>query len=378
MSHTDDHPPNLSDDEIEPIDRPADVVTPPPLPSPSLPSPVSLYRLGISPFARQFSSPCVAGTALQQSSPVDVGRSLNNQDQIDDGYDDEDTHDRGNEGDEESNADHFGDSALEQDPLTLDSRDVLLQRLGDLMQRLGGNHDSFRDENLSALHTKVDEMEEVLKGTEYRAQHRPWRRKHQHSSRPLSLDFDSPSTRDTQILWGSAPSPSALLRSQFSDLTMALQEATLSEPQDPAKAEPEKAKKAIITPEDANRIVKEAEELNEHLTSLISRLQARQEESEHIHALLIDRAERAAQRIIVLEEHVQSLESEVREYDTELTSLRIALKAIEVQCPPAEIDEDLRRSIQNWRADWKNVKEKRASRLRRESSFLSSAPATPH
>ena len=71
-------------------------------------------------------------------------------------------------------------------------------------------------------------------------------------------------------------------------------------------------------------------------------------------------------------------ESEVREYDTELTSLRIALKAIEVQCPPAEIDEDLRRSIQNWRADWKNVKEKRASRLRRESSFLSSAPATPH
>jgi len=71
-------------------------------------------------------------------------------------------------------------------------------------------------------------------------------------------------------------------------------------------------------------------------------------------------------------------QANLHEYDTELASLRIALKAIEVQCPPpSNMDEDLRRSIQKWKADWKSVKEKRASRSLRESSFLSSAPATP-
>lgn len=42
------------------------------------------------------------------------------------------------------------------------------------------------------------------------------------------------------------------------------------------------------------------------------------------------------------------------------------------------MDEDLRQSIQNWKADWKRIKETRASRRhhRRDTSLLSS-PGTP-
>ncbi|KEZ46173.1 hypothetical protein SAPIO_CDS1048 [Scedosporium apiospermum] len=350
MNGTDDPPPNLSQDEIEPIERAAAVVTPPPLPSPTLSSPVSLYRLGISPYSKQFSSPRAPGPPWLKSPSVEIGHDTSYDDQADDhdqaddsqDYEHEQTHEQthehANDGDVESNAaEHSGDSPSSEDPIALDSKDVLLQRLGDLMQRLNSDDTSFKDENLSALHSKVDEMEDVLEG-----------------------------------------SPHPLLRSQVSDLTNAIAEAPLLKP--PAERKPVQIRrpKPAISAEDASRIAQEAEELSEHLTSIISRLQSRQEESEHIHALLIDRAERAAQRIIVLEDHVQNLQANLHEYDTELASLRIALKAIEVQCPPpSNMDEDLRRSIQKWKADWKSVKEKRASRSLRESSFLSSAPATP-
>ena len=72
--------------------------------------------------------------------------------------------------------------------------------------------------------------------------------------------------------------------------------------------------------------------------------------------------------------------STLNETTSDLTNLRIALKAIELQCPPPQnLDEDLRQSIQNWKADWKRIKEARASRRhhRREASSLLSSPGTP-
>lgn len=292
MNGTDDPPPNLSQDEIEPIERAAAVVTPPPLPSPTLSSPVSLYRLGISPYSKQFSSPRAPGPPWLKSPSVEIGHDTSYDDQADDhdqaddsqDYEHEQTHEQthehANDGDEESNAaEHSGDSPSSEDPIALDSKDVLLQRLGDLMQRLNSDDTSFKDENLSALHSKVDEMEDVLEGSPHRTHLR--RGNHSpNSSRPMSLDLDFLSGRDTQILWGPATSLSALLRSQVSDLTNAIAEAPLLKP--PAERKPVQIRrpKPAISAEDASRIAQEAEELSEHLTSIISRLQSRQEESE--------------------------------------------------------------------------------------------------
>lgn len=52
------------------------------------------------------------------------------------------------------------DSDLSADDITQDSRDVLVQRLNDLAQRLSGAN--VRTENIEALHAQVDAMEKVL------------------------------------------------------------------------------------------------------------------------------------------------------------------------------------------------------------------------
>jgi hypothetical protein len=72
-----------------------------------------------------------------------------------------------------------------------------------------------------------------------------------------------------------------------------------------------------------------------------------------------------------------SREDERLETDSELTALRIALKAIEVQCPaPDTVDEELRQSIQKWKADWKYLKEKHSRKAGGEASTIST-PRTP-
>lgn len=52
------------------------------------------------------------------------------------------------------------DSDVTADDITQDSRDVLVQRLNDLAQRLSGAN--VRTENIEALHAQVDAMEKVL------------------------------------------------------------------------------------------------------------------------------------------------------------------------------------------------------------------------
>ena len=63
-------------------------------------------------------------------------------------------------------------------------------------------------------------------------------------------------------------------------------------------------------------------------------------------------------------------EDEVQEAESDLRHLRLQLKAIEVQCLqyiPPDADPELVQSIQNWKADWANLKKKWASR--RSTSF---------
>ena len=89
--------------------------------------------------------------------------------------------------------------------------------------------------------------------------------------------------------------------------------------------------------------------------------------AQHIHELLVTRAERAAQRIIFLQSRVHLLESELRESDEDLSYLRLGLKAIEVQCPRDVLarDTELARSIANWKHDYADLKKKRTARRRR-------------
>ncbi|EQB52802.1 hypothetical protein CGLO_07548 [Colletotrichum gloeosporioides Cg-14] len=108
----------------------------------------------------------------------------------------------------------------------------------------------------------------------------------------------------------------------------------------------------------------------------MTNLKARQEESEHIHQLLVTRAERAAQRIIFLQSRVRNLEEELQENDSELTYLRLGLKAIEVQLP-LDVDPDLNQSILNWKADWTALKRKRAKNKSYDRSAYSTPLGTP-
>lgn len=181
-------------------------------------------------------------------------------------------------------------SSSEQDDVAKDSRDVLLQRLADLADRVSG--ESLGGESVSEMHRRVDEMEDLVRAAGKTRTKRA-------RARPKSLDMDA--TRDTGF-WGPAPSPSALLRSGFSDPThlgenvlrrtptpwTVVHRPRFSEPIDemslqlPALVQmrPGPKKRGQFSTEDAARIAREAEQLNVHLATLITRLHARQEESE--------------------------------------------------------------------------------------------------
>lgn len=82
---------------------------------------------------------------------------------------------------------------------------------------------------------------------------------------------------------------------------------------------------------------------------------------QHIHDLLIERAERAAQRILFLQTRINHLESELAENDDELQNLRICLKAVEIQMPPHP-DPSIQKCIASFKEDYQRLRRKRASR----------------
>ncbi|KAK1596132.1 uncharacterized protein LY79DRAFT_588268 [Colletotrichum navitas] len=232
-------------------------------------------------------------------------------------------------------------SAHSNDNTNENTRDTLglIQRLNDLTHKLLAGED-VPDSNVSAMHGKLDEIE---------------------SPKTWSMDAQSV---EHESLWTS-PSPS-WFRSGLSEISPSFRSSFRRDTPSP---EPTVEKKPAV---DSFRIASEAAKLNSELETLVTNLKARQEESEHIHQLLVTRAERAAQRIIFLQGRVRDLEDELQENDSELTYLRLGLKAIEVQCPN-NADPDLAQSIQNWKADWSDLKRKRS----KHKSFDRSAYNTP-
>ena len=79
---------------------------------------------------------------------------------------------------------------------------------------------------------------------------------------------------------------------------------------------------------------------------------------------LVSRAERAAQRILQLEDQIREMELDQDNVGAEILNLQIQLKAIELQALPyirTGADPELDASIRNWKADWAAMKQKRAA-----------------
>ncbi|KAI0861386.1 hypothetical protein F4860DRAFT_475949 [Xylaria cubensis] len=251
---------------------------------------------------------------------------------------------------------------------TQDSRDVLVQRLNDLAARLSQQH-HIRNEEIHVIHAKVNELENVL----YTPDNSSKRETRPPGPPPLSLDDGG---QDGSNHTWEPPDPGSPLPSDAFSLTLPRPASPSAKTGIDYQAQRKaKSRASKLTVAQAEQVLAEAQDLHKSLEVVISNLRDRQEETEHIHALLITRLERAAQRIIELEEQLQDLEIQRKESETELLNLRIQLKAIEVQClsyVPKDADRELSESIDVWKKEWSALKQRRARN--KENSFNNDTP----
>ncbi|KAI1431802.1 hypothetical protein GGR50DRAFT_677625 [Xylaria sp. CBS 124048] len=247
------------------------------------------------------------------------------------------------------------------------SRDALAQRLNALAMRLS-QEDNVEDESINLLHAKVDELENVL--------HSPDAYQHRTETSPGPRPFNPEVDPDESDIDWMAPYPTNLLPSDASSISSTLLPSPPAKTrvghQDDTREEPHAPRMTVAQTE---RVIEEANNLREQLENIIANLCDRQEETEHIHELLIMRLERAAQRIITLEKRVKHLEKERKQSNTEILHLQIQLKAIEVRClsyVPQDADQELRESIDTWKMEWSTLKQRRTS----TRELLNSMPST--
>ncbi|KAF4976862.1 hypothetical protein FZEAL_6527 [Fusarium zealandicum] len=250
------------------------------------------------------------------------------------------------------------------------SRDALARRLSQLAHDLTSGNDELVDENgIDALTAQLDHLEESLKTKKTISFPSPFTPSPRSTPRrPLSLDMRSPG----DSLFGSPGS--SIFRTRFSDLSASIRRDPEPEPE----PEPDPPPNMGMTVVQAKKVIQEMTQLNEELSQLVTNLKARQEESDHIQGLLIERAERAAQRIIFLQNRISHLEQELRENDDELQHLRICLKALEIQMP-VHPDKELQRCISSFKHDYQAMKRKRVNRssIASLSSLGSPYPGSP-
>jgi hypothetical protein len=211
----------------------------------------------------------------------------------------------GLEADDELASTTGSDSDMSADDVTQDSRDVLVQRLNDLAQRLTGAN--VRAEHIEVLHAQVDAMEKVLsrrhKSRDHRAPSSPARHSaslQPGASRPRSLVL--PAGGDGRDVLGiMAPMSPSWLRSHFQrrpsthgnrpDETSELHKASpvpipilsprLYQPADEhQQATVTFSSSPKISSEMADSIVMEAENLCAEMSTVIESLQKRREESD--------------------------------------------------------------------------------------------------
>ncbi|KAL6875801.1 hypothetical protein HDV57DRAFT_519176 [Trichoderma longibrachiatum] len=233
-------------------------------------------------------------------------------------------------------------------------------------------------EELAALDSQVNQIEQALGGgvspSIYGSP--PLSRK----PRPLSLGTPVRKNRGSDMDASAIfSSPSSSFRNRFADQLSPTPSASMMHHNESEDEEPPPPKKGM-TAAQSNRVIAELVKLNEELETTVTNLKARQEESDHIHKLLVERAERAAQRIIWLQNRITYLEQELEENDSELTNLRVCLKAVEIQLPPHP-DRELQRCFAVFKEGYRAIKKKRAMRsnmvsyLGYDTSIAASSPA---
>ncbi|KAF4625197.1 hypothetical protein G7Y89_g12971 [Cudoniella acicularis] len=234
-----------------------------------------------------------------------------------------------------------------REDLTEDNKDVLIERLNDLVARLSKDN-SLENSAVTAIHHKVDEIEVLMRGEE---NHR--------KSVNLAIESTSELIEDDTFSWGPR-TPTRTIRMRLPGTSRHSARSSTAE--------------SVITPAKAAKIAVEAETLASQLSKAVAELQLRREESDHIHDMLVTRAEKAAERILLLEYRIAEMEDDFDANQSELKFLRIQLQAIEAQCSeyiPRNGDMELSESIMNWKIDWEDIDRK--SKARRENHWLSKA-----
>lgn len=143
-------------------------------------------------------------------------------------------------------ADDQQDSSCEDADLAEDSKEVLMDRLNDLLHRLAVSG-SLKGDNVSSLHVKVDEMEKVL-ASDHSKPARPWSVR----QRPSLMQLASPlpalrrasltdGTEDRPSHWGLPATPTRPLSQRFTELsgpTTAMKELAVEELRENSGQEP--------------------------------------------------------------------------------------------------------------------------------------------
>lgn len=177
---------------------------------------MNFHISNLSPLRPKFSSSSLGASRSQYSPRLPSHEATNNDATAGSGpvriaVEPADELSSGNTGTDEDVDDSDSLSDISADDVTQDSRDVLVQRLTDLAERIGGAN--ARTSCIEALHKQVDEMERVLRGSSRdrsssRKSHSSSRRRRraplQPGSRPRSLQLptaqssgDSSRSRDS-------------------------------------------------------------------------------------------------------------------------------------------------------------------------------------
>jgi len=150
----------------------------------------------------------------------------------------------------------YAESLSSQDDVTQDNKDVLLERLNDLMQRLTKNGPSIEDKAVTNMHHLVDGIETLMR---------------EKPQAPNLDDLDTGSESGNTSEQGSLWAPS-LPRSPIQNIRLRLP--------DSGREPPTSAPKQEMTASKATEIAKAAEELAVQLAKTAMELQIRKDESD--------------------------------------------------------------------------------------------------
>ena len=140
-----------------------------------------------------------------------------------------------------------------------DSKDVLVQRLNDLVTRLMAE-EGLKDEDITSLHVDVDRMERVMKKSVGIPQEEAFHERRSPSSIGTLRDHED------DMFWGPPFSPS--------------RKVTMRLPDSPVQASHAKLQRSLeMSPKKATLLAQEADALNVQLSKALKELQARKEES---------------------------------------------------------------------------------------------------